>query len=223
MIEIVLASLLFLTPLQGGLDAQSLTPEERIELERKLRNADTTLLERTGEKAQEISENPWTSWAIKFLVAGEAAFIFWLYKLIKSEEAQRKILEGVQSAWGRENAEESTHRRFAILLNALGQEVLYIAQGDLESVMRLSKDQRLLLFFRQENEGEEVFFVKKIDGENVFAMNSEKENVEIPLNTFFKKKNKFSFIVFLSTKSFYEGCNFFNVHNDIVCEREEKE
>lgn len=223
MIEIILASLLFFTPLQGGLDAQSLTPEERLEIERKLRNADTTLLERTGEKAQELSESPLTAWVIKLFVAGEAAVIFWLYKLIKSEEAQRKILEGIQSAWGRENAEESTHRRFALLLNALGQEVLYIAQGDLPSVLRLSKDQRLLLFFKQENSGEDIFFVENIEGEKVIAMNSEKESVEIPLDTFFKKKNRFSFIVFLSEKSFCEGCKFFNVHNDVVCEKTEKE
>lgn len=164
-------------------------------------------LNRAVNRAEEVGGSPWMAWAVKLLVLGEGAVIFWLYRLIKSEEQQRKILEGVTSFWGRENAEESTHRRFAMLLNAIGEEVLYVAQGDLKSIIKLSHDRRLMLFFREENNNEDLYFVEMIDDENVHVQNSNKEKTVIPVIEFFKKK-KFSFIVFLSEQNFCKSCKF---------------
>jgi len=168
-------------------------------------------LERAVETAQEISSNPLTDWLVKFLVLSEGAVIFWLYKLIKSEEHQREILESVTAFWSRENVEESTHRRFAMLLNAIGQEVLYVAQGDFKSVLKLARDNRLMLFFRQGEGEEDLFFVEQIDEKNVYVQNSEKEKLTLPLEDFFKKK-KFSFIVFLAEHSF--GLNFTEISTE---------
>lgn len=173
---------------------------------------------RAVERAQEVGDSSWTDWAVKLLVIGEGAVIFWLYKLIKSEEKQRQILEGVTSFWGKESVEESTHRRLAMLLNAIGEEVLYVAQGDLKSVLKLSNDRRLLLFFRDSKE-EDLYFVETIDDFNVFVQNSAKERVLIPIEEFFKKK-KFSFIVFLSEKNFCGACRFNPLKTEIQGEIE---
>lgn len=170
-------------------------------------------LDSAFERAQEVGDSDWTdNWAIKLLILGEGAVIFWLYKLIKDEEKQRQVFEGIQNIWNRENSDDAVHRRFALLLNAIGEEVLYVAQGDLKSVLKLSKSARLLLFFKKSNNEDDIYFIEKIENDLVYFQNSAKEKMTIAISEFFSK-SKFSFIVFLSKRDFCEICpaNFMNL------------
>lgn len=159
-------------------------------------------VEDTVERVQDQSFN---DWMIKLLIAGEAAVIYWLYKIVKDQKAQTEFVRGVRGFFQKEKSEELTHRRFAKLLHAIGWDVLYIAQGNFNSVRKLLKTGRVLLFFKEEKDRETIYFVKELKDNQVFCeiLDNLDENqatsVTFELNDFFKKQT-FSFIVFLGTR-----------------------
>jgi hypothetical protein len=173
------------------------------------------IFEHTLEGLKEIEPS---QWFLKILVVGEGGILFWFYKIIKNEAAQKQFVEGVQGLLNRETIEELTHKRFAMLLNAIGEEVLYVAEGDIKSILKLAKDDRLLLFFKQKNGSEDCFFVTKIEKDAVHATDSNKNQVEIPIKEFFEHK-KFSFVVFLSQKDFCDQCKF---HPDFCNDKQKR-
>lgn len=176
------------------------------------------ILEHTLEGLKEIDPS---NLLLKIMVVGEGGFLFWFYKIIKNDTAQKQFVEGIQGLINRDTIEELTHKRFAMLLNAIGEEVLYVAEGDLKSILKLTNDERLLLFFKQKDGSDDCFFVTKIEKDTVYAHDSNKNIVEIPVKEFFEHR-KFSFIVFLSQKDFCDQCRFHPDFCNIEKKRVEK-
>ena len=163
-------------------------------------------VEDTVERVQDQSFN---DWVIKLLIAGEAVVIYWLYKIVKDQKTQKEFVEGVRGFFQKEKSEELTHRRFAKLLYAIGWDVLYISQGNFNSVRKLLKGGRVLLFFKEEKDQETIYFVKELKDNKVFCEvldgldENQETSVVFELSDFFKKQT-FSFIVFLGTRC--ESC-----------------